>query len=125
MPDGAVTKDRLYRTLDRLLQAKEAIEDDLKAQLGTLFRLDYDLLLYDLTSTCFEGLTESNDLAALWAAIAERDAAVLDGLRRQGGPEKAPPEEFFVLVRCADEKEQVALLARFRQDGLSCEAKLS
>jgi transposase len=63
VPDGAVTKDRLYRTLDRLLQAKEAIENDLKAQLGTLFRLDYDLLLYDLTSTYFEGLAESNDLA--------------------------------------------------------------
>lgn len=63
VPDGAVTKDRLYRTLDRLLQAKEAIEDDLKARLGTLFRLDYDLLLYDLTSTYFEGLAESNDLA--------------------------------------------------------------
>jgi hypothetical protein len=63
VPDGAVTKDRLYRTLDRLLQAKEAIENDLKARLGTLFRLDYDLLLYDLTSTYFEGLAEGNDLA--------------------------------------------------------------
>jgi transposase len=63
VPDSAVTKDRLYRTLDRLLQAKEAIENDLKAQLGTLFRLDYDLLLYDLTSTYFEGLAEDNDLA--------------------------------------------------------------
>jgi hypothetical protein len=28
--------------------------------------------------------TESNDLAALWAGIAERDAAVLDELRRPG-----------------------------------------
>ncbi len=63
VPDSAVTKDRLYRTLDRLLQAKEAIEDDLKVRLGTLFRLDYDLLLYDLTSTYVEGLAESNDLA--------------------------------------------------------------
>jgi transposase len=63
VPDGAVTKDRLYRTLDRLLKAQEAIEDDLKDQLGTLFQLDYDLLLYDLTSTYFEGLAEENDLA--------------------------------------------------------------
>ena len=63
VPDSAVTKDRLYRTLDRLLQAQQAIENDLKAQLGTLFRLDYDLLLYDLTSTYFEGLAENNDLA--------------------------------------------------------------
>ena len=63
VPDDAVTKDRLYRTLDALLEAKEPIENDLKAQLGTLFRLNYDLLLYDLTSTYFEGLAEDNDLA--------------------------------------------------------------
>jgi transposase len=63
VPDNAVTKDRLYRTLDALLRAKEPIENDLKEQLSTLFRLDYDLLLYDLTSTYFEGLAEENDLA--------------------------------------------------------------
>jgi transposase len=63
VPDSAVTKDRLYRTLDRLLLAQEPIEDDLKDQLGTLFQLDYDLLLYDLTSTYFEGLAQENDLA--------------------------------------------------------------
>jgi transposase len=63
VPDDAVTKDRLYRTLDGLLQAQQAIEDDLKEQFGTLFQLDYDLLLYDLTSTYFEGLAEDNDLA--------------------------------------------------------------
>ncbi len=69
--------------------------------------------------------TESNDLAALWASLAARDEAVLKELKRQGGPEKGPPEEFFVLVRCANEKEQVALLRRFRKEGLKCEAKMS
>jgi transposase len=64
VPDSAVTKDRLYRTLDQLLQAQQAIEEDLKEQLGRLFQLDYDLLLYDLTSTYFEGLAEDNELAA-------------------------------------------------------------
>ncbi|HEV3256318.1 MAG TPA: IS1634 family transposase [Gemmataceae bacterium] len=63
VPDDAITKDRLYRTLDALLKAKEPIENDLQGQLGTLFRLDYDLLLYDLTSSYFEGLAEENDLA--------------------------------------------------------------
>jgi transposase len=63
VPDSAVTKDRLYRTLDRLLRAQEPIENDLKDRLGSLFQLDYDLLLYDLTSTYFEGLAEENDLA--------------------------------------------------------------
>ena len=63
VPDREVTKDRLYRTLDDFLQAKQAIENDLKEQFGILFRLQYDLLLYDLTSTYFEGLAEDNDLA--------------------------------------------------------------
>jgi transposase len=63
IPDRVVTKDRLYRTLDQLLRAHEAIENDLKERLGNLFQLDYDLLLYDLTSTYFEGLAEENDLA--------------------------------------------------------------
>lgn len=63
VPDRAVTKDRLYRTLDQLLAAHEKIENALKERLGALFQLDYDLLLYDLTSTYFEGLAEDNDLA--------------------------------------------------------------
>ena len=61
--DDAVTKDRLYRMLDALLQAQEVIENDLKEQWGILFDVDYDLLLYDLTSTYLEGLAEDNDLA--------------------------------------------------------------
>lgn len=63
IPDSAITKDRLYRTLDALLRGKQGIENDLKAQFGTLFRLEFDLLLYDLTSTYVEGLAEENDLA--------------------------------------------------------------
>jgi transposase len=64
VPDSEVTKDRLYRTLDGLVAAKEGIENDLKAQLGPLFRLEYDVLLYDLTSSYFEGEAEENKLAA-------------------------------------------------------------
>jgi transposase len=64
VPDSEVTKDRLYRTLDRLRRARESIENDLKDNFGTLFKLDYELLLYDLTSSYFEGLAEENDLAA-------------------------------------------------------------
>ncbi len=63
VPDSAITKDRLYRTLDDFRQAQTAIENDLKEQWGRLFRLDFDLLLYDLTSTYFEGLAEDNALA--------------------------------------------------------------
>jgi transposase len=63
VPEAAVTKDRLCRTLEALRQAHEAIANDLQAQLGSLFRLEDDLLRYDLTRTSFEGLAEDNDLA--------------------------------------------------------------
>lgn len=63
VPDDLVTKDRLYRTLDALLAAKEPIEQDLKERLGELFSLQFDLLLCDLTSSFFEGLMEGSELA--------------------------------------------------------------
>jgi transposase len=47
--------ERLYRALDRLLPHKEAIEEHLVTRLGELFEIEYDLLLYDVTSTYFEG----------------------------------------------------------------------
>jgi transposase len=58
-----VNDDRLYRALDRLLPHKAALERHLKDKLGTLFELDYDLLLYDVTSTYFEGLALRNPQA--------------------------------------------------------------
>lgn len=63
VPIEKVNDDRLYRALDRLLPQKEALEKYLKEKLGELFPLDYDLLLYDVTSTYFEGEASRNDLA--------------------------------------------------------------
>jgi transposase len=63
VPAAKVNDDRCYRALDHLLDHKEALEMHLKERLGTLFELDYDLLLYDVTSTYFEGLAEANPLA--------------------------------------------------------------
>jgi hypothetical protein len=58
-----VNDDRLYRALDRLLPHKRALEDHLRRKLGSLFGLDYDLLLYDVTSTYFEGVAARNPQA--------------------------------------------------------------
>jgi transposase len=63
VPDAKVNDSRLYRTLDALLPHKEALETFLKNRLGELFDLEYDLLLYDVTSTYFEGQAEGNPLA--------------------------------------------------------------
>jgi len=54
---------RLYEGLDRLLPHKEALETHLRQRLGELFALQCDLLLYDITSTYFEGDAEANPLA--------------------------------------------------------------
>ena len=63
VPANKVNHPRLYRALDQLLPHKEALETHLKSRLGALFDLDYDLLLYDVTSTYFEGLCEANPQA--------------------------------------------------------------
>lgn len=63
LAEEKVNDDRLYRALDRLLPHKAALETHLKERLGTLFGLEYDLLLYDVTSTYFEGLSKANVLA--------------------------------------------------------------
>src|SRR3989441_339223 len=63
LPAPLVNDDRLYRALDRLLPHKRTLEQHLVARLGELFALDYDLLLYDVTSTYFEGQAEGNPLA--------------------------------------------------------------
>lgn len=63
LPVERVNDDRLYRALDRLLPHKQALEQHLRRRLGELFALEYDLLLYDVTSTYFEGLAAGNPLA--------------------------------------------------------------
>ena len=63
LPAPLVNDDRLYRALDRLLPHKVALEQHLVQRLGELFALDYDLLLYDVTSVYFEGQAAANPLA--------------------------------------------------------------
>src|SRR5216683_1018858 len=63
LPTPRINDDRLYRALDRLLPHKVELEQHLVARLGELFALDYDLLLYDVTSVYFEGLATRNPLA--------------------------------------------------------------
>jgi len=63
LPAPLVNDDRCYRALDRLLPHKSVLEQHLVKRLGDLFALDYDLLLYDVTSTYFEGTAARNPLA--------------------------------------------------------------
>lgn len=53
-------KDRLYRCLDRILAHKQDLFVWLKQKWADLFDADFEVLLYDLTSTYFEGNAEGN-----------------------------------------------------------------
>ncbi len=57
------TKDRLYRTSDKLLEHREMIESKLRNHEQTLFSSRRKLVLYDVTNTHFEGLCGSNPKA--------------------------------------------------------------
>jgi transposase len=61
--DEEVNKDRLYRGLDHLLIHKSALEAHLSRRCGELFAVHNEVLLYDVTSTYFEGEAKTNPLA--------------------------------------------------------------
>src|SRR5215469_13306479 len=59
---GKINDTRLYRCLDRLLPLKTKIEQPLKERYGELFQAQFDVLLYDLTSTYVEGEAAGNPM---------------------------------------------------------------
>ena len=63
IPPEKINEQRLYRALDKLLVHRESLQVFLKNKLGRLFDLEYDLLLYDVTSTYFEGEAKDNPKA--------------------------------------------------------------
>ena len=60
--EGKINDTRLYRCLDRMLPHKTKLERHLKERYGELFGAEFDLLLYDLTSTYVEGAGEKNPM---------------------------------------------------------------
>jgi transposase len=60
--EGKINDTRLYRCLDRILPHKTKLEKHLKQRYGELFGAEFDVLLYDLTSTYVEGAAEKNPM---------------------------------------------------------------
>jgi transposase len=60
--EGKINDTRLYRCLDRILPHKTKLEQHLKERYGELFGTEFDVLLYDLTSTYVEGAAEANPM---------------------------------------------------------------
>lgn len=63
IPNEDIYDNRLYRALDKLLKHKDALQKHLKDRLGDLFDINYDILLYDVTSSYFEGEASKNPQA--------------------------------------------------------------
>src|ERR1700678_2013414 len=62
LDEGKINDTRLYRCLDRLLPHKTKLEWHLKNRYGELFGAEFDVLIYDLTSTYVEGAAEKNPM---------------------------------------------------------------
>jgi transposase len=62
MEESKINDTRLYRCLDRILPHKTKLERHLKERYGELFGAEFDVLLYDLTSTYVEGAAEKNPM---------------------------------------------------------------
>src|SRR3954447_26728511 len=60
--EGKINDTRLYRCLDRILRHKTKLERHLKERYGELFGAEFDVLLYDVTSTYVEGAAEGNPM---------------------------------------------------------------
>ena len=60
--EGKLNDTRLYRCLDRILPHKTKLERHLKQRYGELFGAEFDVLLYDLTSTYVEGAADKNPM---------------------------------------------------------------
>jgi hypothetical protein len=63
------------------------------------------------------------ELAEAWQAVAE--ACLTPPPDEEGWKREALVEQWYVLVECRDERQQVELLARFKAEGLTCKAVLS
>jgi transposase len=59
---GKINDTRLYRCLDRLLPHKTKLERHLTGRYGELFQAEFDVLLYDLTSSYVEGAAEKDPM---------------------------------------------------------------
>ena len=62
IPEGSLNDTRLYRCLDRLLPHKTKLERHLRERYGELFGAEFEVLLYDLTSSYVEGAGEKDPM---------------------------------------------------------------
>jgi hypothetical protein len=135
LPDGRLKliDGHLRRDLDPIMEVEVEIldVDDAEAR-ALLLSIDPLALLADYDADSLDQLrrvtpTDSDALANLWASIgkANSDADAALAVAEKPRPERDVAEQFLILVECADEAQQVELLARFEDEGLKCKPLLS
>ena len=136
LPDGRLKliDGHLRRDLDPDMEVEVEVLDvsDTEAR-KLLLSIDPLAQLADYDRSTLDRLrelttTESAALADLWRSIDASRAAVEESLERaRQEPPAAPPvpEQYLILVECADEASQLALLERFQAEGLTCRALMS
>src|SRR5262249_18498217 len=107
-----------------VLDVDDAEARALLLSIDPLARLaDYDAARLDALRAVTD--SDSDALANLWNTIAPAGAEVEKTRARAAKPAAEPPEQYLVLVECAGESQQTALLRRFQAEGLNCRALLS
>jgi hypothetical protein len=69
----------LYRRLDRIQPHKTKLEQHLKEHYGELFGAEFDVPLYDLTSTYVEGAAEKNPVVRRGYSLRSQTGLRADG----------------------------------------------
>ncbi len=135
LPDGRLKliDGHLRQSLDpdmlvdvEILDVNDAEARALLLSLDPLARLaNHDTAVLDTLRQATT--TTSAALADLWDSIGAAEAAVVAGLDKARRGKETPdglPEQFLVLVECANEAEQTDLLRQFQEMGLRCKALL-
>lgn len=66
---------------------------------------------------------DSAAIKSLWDLLQEASDQTQRALK-EASEKDALPDQYFVLVECEDEPHQRELLARFKKEGLTCQAKV-
>jgi hypothetical protein len=134
LPDGRLKliDGHLRQSIDPNMEIEvEVLDVSGEEARKLLLSIDPLAQLADYDERCLEELKEmtqsaSNTLNALWANIRKRDAEVIKEVgQRVDRNLKSITPSYLVLIECATEPDQRALLDRFTREGLKCKALLT
>src|SRR5450631_2993522 len=111
--EGKINDTRLYRCLDRILPHKTKLEQHLKQRYGELFGAEFDVLLYDLTSTYVEGAAEKNPMMGRGYSRDHRaDVSTMESILRMVERKYGKARRIWVMDRGIVSEENLAAIRK-------------